>query len=702
MPLLDESQREFCQATIANIRLLAPAGCGKTLCLLFRCKYLADLDRRGRPRFLIVTFTVAARQELQARLNEDSQFADLRDKVEITTLNSWGWRRVRNIAFSPKLITSKQDYHFAMLNQLQAVWQRYDDVKRAIKGNRNRTPQPLMNVVDAFKSLGFDHVRHADFDAFASHVDTLYRQNLGWRLQEQFDELTKFDVLTSSVSGGATQVSDSEKRRVHDAFFVFWREASAHLISNATFTLEDQKYVACLDEMEKLEERNILSGAARYDHVLVDEFQDINPLDLRLIKAIVERNRATLTIAGDDDQAIFEWRGATPEYILEPERYFDTPFETHTLGVNYRSPANIVELSQRLIANNTRRVGKKIRSSRSAQAQIQIRKTKGLIDALDYVQAMVTELVKQGSSPSRVAIIGRKRSQIIPYQVYFASKDIAFCAAEDLQIFLSGAFDRLLNLLMIKTRAGVRQSRSQVVNDMLQLCDLVKRYQLNKTDKSSLYNHLQKASPRSLDNAIDALAKYRGRLKGPNKGGSTSLAMAAAVREFVDAETVSDALVSLSENFGGLHIDLGKAEDDIFYVDPPFLQLAEYAETYGDDYDQFVDDIELAKSQLVYIPPFEDESSSNSFEELWRHPLHLMTALRAKGKEFDVVVLLGVRDGIWPNKNAHTKEQIEAERRVFYVAFTRARKKVVMLLDDRMGNYEAVVSPYIDELGLSV
>ena len=148
-----------------------------------------------------------------------------------------------------------------------------------------------MTVVDAFKSLGFDHVRHADFNAFASHVDTLYQQNLGWRLQEQFDELTKFDVLTSGVAGSSTQDPDSEKRRVHDAFFVFWREASAHLISNATFTLEDQKYVACLDEMEKLAGRSVLSGAARYDHVLVDEFQDINPLDLTLIKTIVERKR---------------------------------------------------------------------------------------------------------------------------------------------------------------------------------------------------------------------------------------------------------------------------------------------------------------------------------------------------------------------------------------------------------------------------
>jgi DNA helicase-2/ATP-dependent DNA helicase PcrA len=79
-----------------------------------------------------------------------------------------------------------------------------------------------------------------------------------------------------------------------------------------------------------------------------------------------------------------------------------------------------------------------------------------------------------------------------------------------------------------------------------------------------------------------------------------------------------------------------------------------------------------------------------------------MTALRAKGKEFDTVILLDVNDGIWPNRNARTPAQKEAERRVFYVAFTRARKRLVMLVSSRLGNKAAIPSPFIFELGLSV
>ena len=151
-----------------------------------------------------------------------------------------------------------------------------------------------------------------------------------------------------------------------------------------------------------------------------------------------------------------------------------------------------------------------------------------------------------------------------------------------------------------------------------------------------------------------------------------------------------------------MHVDIGKAEDDIFFADPPFLHLAEYATRYGSDYMQFVEDIERAKDQLVYVPPFEDDAQASSAAELWKRPLHLMTALRAKGKEFDTVILLDVNDGIWPNRNAQTPEQKEAERRVFYVAFTRARKRVVMLVCSRVGTRAAIPSPFINELGLSV
>ena len=547
-----------------------------------------------------------------------------------------------------------------------------------------------METLDEFKSLGFDHLRHGDSALFRAHWKELDRQGLGWRLEGLINQLIRFDVLDDNLLEARVT---SRQKQVYERFFEFWRDATQHLIDSSTFTLEDQKYYAFQDERTNIEQGRLLSGAASYDHVFVDEFQDINPLDLALIKAVVDRNRATLTIAGDDDQAIYEWRGATPEYILQPEVYFDSKFDTHTLGVNYRSPENIVAHSQQLIAHNKRRVPKGIKAHSSAKAKIEVIEIDTLTDALDYVSDLVEASVSRGESPSRVALISRKRGQIIPYQVYFASKDIPFSAAEDLQVFLSDTFERLLHLLTIKANSYGRQSSRQVVNDMLFLCDLAKRFPLSKANREDLRRHLQRSRCTSMIAGIEALSAYRGELKGKNPEGSTSIDMAESIRALVDAGSVTEALTALGEHFEGLQYDFGKSEEDIFYSDPPFFQLAEYATRYGTDYDSFVDDIELAKETLVYVPPFEDETE----DDLAQHPLHLMTALRAKGKEFDKVVMLDVLMDIWPNKNAHTPEQLESERRVFYVGFTRAKEQVAMLTNRKAG-----MSPYIEELGLSL
>lgn len=124
------------------------------------------------------------------------------------------------------------------------------------------------------------------------------------------------------------------------------------------------------------------------------------------------------------------------------------------------------------------------------EATIEVRATRDLNEAMELVYTEAERSVERGQSPSRVAIIGRKRSQIIPYQVFFASKNVSFCAAEDLQVFLGGAFDRLLHLIMIKSDSDRRQMRTQVVDNLLELCNVVKRYPLNKGDREALRKHL--------------------------------------------------------------------------------------------------------------------------------------------------------------------------------------------------------------------
>ena len=686
---LDTSQRAFCEAPEGHIRLLAPAGCGKTQCLLLRSKHLIAQAQGQPPRIRIVTFTRAARDELRDRLAEIEL-----GSVEVTTLNSWGFQRIRDASTSPKLITTRADYHFAMLNQLQPVWQRkkHKHIREAITASpwsRANAPRMLMDMIDAFKSLGFDHKRCKTEEQFLLHWNYLESQHLQWMMLTQARQLCRYGVLDDKHLD-SKGFSDAGKRQMYNRFYQFWRDATKHLHREATFTIEDQKYHAFQDERERVENRDYLQGAARRQHILVDEFQDINPLDLALIKAMVERNHAWLTISGDDDQAIFEWRGATPEYIIDPSKFFGSQFSTYLLDTNYRSPANIVQHSQELIRHNQRREKKKIKPFNVNVARIDQKAVESVSEALEFVHNLVSGCIEHDDDPSRIAIIGRKRAQIIPYQVYFASRDIHFSAAEDLQVFLTRAFDQLLDLLEIKSS---NVPRSKIIATTLKLCGLVKRYPLNKTDSERLRRHLGAERPRSMEAALDRLSSYTGSLKGGNAGGATSRTMADALRAFLEATSVSETLEVLGSNFEGLQYDFGKAEEDVFFTDPPFLYLAQYASTYGDDFEEFVEDIDKARDTLVHVPPFEEDADGETPPP---RPVHLMTALRSKGKEFDIVVLLDVVDGIWPNKNAETTAQLESERRVFYVAFTRAKERVVLLMDPRHAP-----SSYISELGLA-
>ena len=121
----------------------------------------------------------------------------------------------------------------------------------------------------------------------------------------------------------------------------------------------------------------------------------------------------------------------------------------------------------------------------------------------------------------------------------------------------------------------------------------------------------------------------------------------------------------------------------------------------GDDYEAFVAEIERAREQLVHLPQF-DEDSEPDRSEVWSRPVHLMTAQRAKGKQFDIVILLDVVDGIWPiRRTDQTERELEAETAIFYVAFTRTRQQIVMQIPANLGDKPTIPSHYLGELGLA-
>ena len=691
--MLDRSQTDFCQSTAQNIRLLAPAGCGKTASLLHRCEELIRRTER-KPRFLIVTFTKAATAELNDRVEHDPYFEPIRGQANITTLNAWGWNRIRNLSdvSNPRLLTSPNDLYFAMKNQLHPVWAGYQYIEPVVTkpGGGART---LMTVMDNLKSMEFVHTRDINRSLYQKHLNALTDQGLTWRIEEQFELLTELGVLDRPERGD-TEGPSTSRRDFYDRFFTFWREATAHLLAESTFTFEDQKYWNYWDISTSNANGRIQAapaGAARYDHIMVDEFQDINPLDMGLIKVIAERHRATLTIVGDDDQAIFEWRGATPEYILHPEQYFDGAFTDYHLQVNYRSPKNIVEHSQCLISNNKNRVNKHVTAAEGADtAVIEVKQTDSISERL----ALVTDLVRNTEAPGKVAVVSRFRRQLIPYQIYFASDGAPFSTTVELDVFNSKAFDTLVNLLEIWERSQDGRRLGQVVEDAITIFNIIRRRPLSKKNKDDLSRHLRGSNPKTVAEAIATLRDYN----GPKLSGKTHHQLHAFANDFLEAQQVDSALRSISRGFDGLQFDRERAEEDVFYTAPPLEQLADICESEGFSASDLIDRIDAVKIQAQEYRDFEEDGGDGEGGGILERPLHLMTATRAKGREFDTVILLDTVEGIWPAQRAKDPRQMEAERRLFYVAFTRARRRVVMLKSTEAG----LVSPFLGELGLPV
>lgn len=690
---LNQSQQAFCAEPSNAIRLLAPAGSGKTYSLLWRCLRITQASKNNSTpvRFLIVTFTKAARDELRDRIKLNTVFKPLRGIVEVVTLNSWGYRWLNPHLYNPRLIANSKSRSFCMTNTLQPIWKKHDKIKKAFEDAslKFKAPKSLIDLMDKLKSMGFRHDTHTSDSEFYNHVKWLIDNGMIVEVNYMLNVLTELKIIDPNID------KETAISQAFTHYFEFWRESCSHLYSTSTLTLEDQKYWSFIELEKEVKENKYSVENTRYHHILVDEFQDVNTLDINLLKAIAQSNKTEICIVGDDDQAIYEWRGATPEFILNPNKYLGCDYKTFILETNYRSPKNIVEHSQQLIKHNQRRVDKKVNAYSDNEAVIEVISSPSLETSIEYVLQTVHKLLKD-KSINNIALISRKRSQLIPYQIIFAGEEIPFYAAEDLQVLLSNAFNELKLILMLKVQCNqIKPLGPDPVEALLMLCNQVKTVPLKRVEAGKLNSHILAKKPKTLVDALDAMYSYAGPLKGKNIGGAMTKKFYKAIVEFIKAKTVADAIRAISHNFEGLKKNYGKSIDDIFYADPPFLYLSSYAERYGDDYVAFYDDIEKVIKTIVKTSP------GDNTDESWNRPLHLMTALRTKGKEFDVVIILDANEGIWPSKLALTPKELESERRLFYVATTRTKQKLILLINENMFGEPVFPTPYITEMGLA-
>ncbi|MDR1958828.1 MAG: ATP-dependent helicase [Planctomycetaceae bacterium] len=694
---LNDSQKQFINTDSKFIRLLAPAGAGKTVSLLYRCVRLIKED--SSRRVLIVTFTKVARAVLQERIKTDDEFEPLRGKVDVSTLNAFGYKLIKNERPHVKIIDFSQRAN-TFYHSMRPVWtqKKYERVQKLMQNNYLNRAKELFELIDNFKELGFDD--NADNDQFSANFTFLINDKVRF-FKANLKALCSFGFITKVAYDNWDTQKIIENLQIR--WYPFFCDFSQGLYEQELITLNDQKFKANYFLQEKINTDNRPRKSSTFSDIFVDEFQDVSPLDLMFIKSLVSYHQSDLVIAGDDDQAIFEFRGSSPNFMINPDQYFDGKFSDFTLGVNYRSPQNIVDVSQKLIVNNRTRVPKEISTSSVGNAEIEVVEKKKSSELFEYVMNEVKADLNSDHI-GRIALVARKRSQLLPYEVLFTKEQIDYFTPDDLNMFLAKAFDELQNLLDIKKELLCHPDWI-TPSKIVMLCDKIKEYPLKKSQKEELLNYLNKnlTTEKTIENIYSAIktchlsftiTESRRRTKRKYKE-----IFAEAIKDFLQASTVAGTIRIFADHFEGFSKHFGKSEDDIFYTDPPFYHLIDFAENYGDNFGEFLHDIELAieKSKTVFI---RHENNNDSGNPQVNKRLHLTTALRIKGEEYDAVYVLDANDKIWPNINAKEEDELESERRLFYVASTRARNKLIFSLSTQIHGEIVVLSRYLDEMGL--
>ena len=678
---LNRSQKKFCKMPVKhNVRLLAPAGSGKTFSVLWRCKYIVSTyEEKGlpAPHFLLVAFTRSARAELEKRMGSDA-FSDVHATVR--TLNAWGWEQIR--APGKELIVSRKDKQSVVIHDLLPICQKYDQIAKVINKFQGRSQNSviIVDLIDTFKSLGFTHnMTSPEFKAHVKHLKDLGLEPYMRSVNEQIYELM-----------GVRSADAKTKEKAIADFFSFWKKAVILLRSNNRYTIEDQKYWARIYFEEQVQANKFAQGAARYSHIMVDEFQDINPLDFALLQAACvyhgqKKDKVALTIIGDDDQSIFGWRGTTPRYILHPDKYFGVSFDTCVLDTNYRSPRSIVEISSKLLSHNKDREPKEMRSAVKGRALIKVENHKKTLPTIEATMKLLDTLVKKKGCRS-VALIGRRQVSLFPYQVLLSADNIPYHIDADIDIFEGDAMQALQNILQI-----VYRNQDDDVDDpaeaLLTILDRIYRFKISAKERDTILDYLERSGADTMTEAVDALRKYDKSIKNlPAKR------ICDTVEALLSTKTVFEFMKRIEEDFRGLDRDYDKAETDTHYKEPQFFRLTEISRKYGENFRAFYRDIEKARKAGERSRKKQNDAIEEWLAETNETAINLVTATRSKGHEYDAVILLDVNDEEWPN---HLAEDLEEERRLFYVALSRARQYLYFVTSANKPN-----SRFLYEAGL--
>ena len=403
----------------------------------------------------------------------------------------------------------------------------------------------------------------------------------------------------------------------------------------------------------------------RFRYILVDEYQDTSRAQYRFVRLLAQKSR-NLCVVGDDDQSIYKFRGATIENILGFEKTFPNT-KVIRLEQNYRSTKNILAAANAVIANNENRKGKTLWTENPTGAKIQVRTASSEQDEADYIAQKILEGVAEGRRFSDFAVLYRMNSQSNALEKVFAKSGVRYRIIGGLRFFDRREVKDMTAYLNVISNP----------EDEVRLLRIINRPKRSIGEKTiAQATEIAAQVGESLFSVLCHADEYAPLKRSASK----LLEFARILQELIDrAEDGKTGLAELYQlllrrtGYVEALLDSGEedAEDRVENVKELASNLAKYEEENGEEasLSGFLEEISL----LTDIDNYDSSSDSAV----------LMTMHSAKGLEFPVVFLPGFEEGIFPGMQVlFNPTEIEEERRLAYVAITRAREELYILDSD--------------------
>jgi DNA helicase-2/ATP-dependent DNA helicase PcrA len=459
----------------------------------------------------------------------------------------------------------------------------------------------------------------------------------------------------------------------------------------------------------------------RYRYVMVDEFQDTSLVQYKLMKLLVKgglagagTGTANICVVGDDDQSIYSWRGANYENLLRFERDFPG-FEEIKLEQNYRSTTTILEAANGVIANNANRKEKRLWSGNGGGRPIELFFPQNESAEAEFIAGKIKKLrFEEDLRYDDFGVLIRTNSQIDTIEEAFLAEDIPCRVSGGQSFFERKEIKDILSYLRVIANPDDDVNLLRIINTPrrgIGKASIMAMSELAKKNRSSLWDSLCRMRITGrLEQGQESLfqglaAGEAGRSASPKGELESFIVLIESLKDAMfqkgNLSGKVRALVGTIDYWGYLVGEFRKDEKKARWKFSNIEYLIKMIEYWEKDPDN------LNPSLFAYLNRVSLLTKSDGDDDAGKGKVNLMTIHASKGLEFPVVFIAGAEEGIIPHERSLEDDvsgsgavnPIEEERRLFYVAITRARDKLfITSCRSRRQSAEKQPSPFLEEI----